>query len=248
MAGHSKWANIQHRKGRQDAKRAKIFTKIVREITVSARLGGPDPAANPRLRSAVTEARSVNMPADNIQRAIDKGAGTGDGDSYEEFTYEGYGPGGVAILIEGLTDNRNRTAAEIRSLFSRAGGNLAENGSVAWQFERKGLITLSKDLAGEERLTELLIECGAEDYDDAGEDWIITTDGTELHAVTDGLTELGVEPSNSQWVMVPSNEMEVDSDLSGRIADMLDKLDDHDDVQKVWSNVNPESLSLDDEA
>ncbi|MBZ0115250.1 MAG: YebC/PmpR family DNA-binding transcriptional regulator [Thermoanaerobaculia bacterium] len=246
MAGHSKWANIQHRKGRQDAKRAKIFTKLVREITVSARLGGPDPEANPRLRSAVAEARVVNMPADNIQRAIDKGAGNADGDSYEEFTYEGYGPGGVAILIEGLTDNRNRTAAEIRSLFSRAGGNLAENGSVAWQFERKSLITVAKDSVGEVRLTELLIECGAEDFEDAGEDWIVTAAGTDLHTVADGLSAHGVEPKSSQWVMVPSNEMDVDSEVSGQVAAMLDKLEDQDDVQKVWSNVNPETLVYED--
>ena len=246
MAGHSKWANIQHRKGRQDAKRAKIFTKLVREITVSARLGGGDPEGNPRLRSAVVEARGVNMPADNIQRAIEKGTGTGDGDSYEEFTYEGYGPGGVAILIEGLTDNRNRTAAEIRSLFSRAGGNLAENGSVAWQFERTSLITVSKELVDEERLTELLIECGAEDYEDAGDDWIVTAGGADLHAVTEGLITQGVEPKASQWVMVPSNEMDIDEKLGGKVAAMLDKLEDQDDVQKVWTNVNPETLNYEE--
>lgn len=242
MAGHSKWANIQHKKNREDAKRAKVFTKLVREITVSARLGGGDPDANPRLRAAIQAAKAENMPNDNIDRAIDKGTGDLEGGSLEDFTYEGYGPGGAAILIEGLTDNRNRTAAEIRHLLSKGGGNMAESGAVAWQFSRQGLITLPKQGLGEDRLTELLIESGAEDYEDGGDRWVITTSGGELHAVADSLENHEVQVKSSEWVMVPQAEVELDDETARKVVSLLDALDDHDDVQKIWTNVNPETL------
>lgn len=242
MAGHSKWANIQHKKNREDAKRAKVFTKLVREITVSARLGGGDPDANPRLRAAIQAAKAENMPNDNIERAIDKGTGDLEGGSLEDFTYEGYGPGGAAILIEGLTDNRNRTAAEIRHLLSKGGGSMAESGAVAWQFSRQGLITLPKQGLGEDRLTELLIESGAEDYEDGDDRWVITTSGAELHSVADSLENREVEVSSSEWVMVPQAEVELDDETARKVVNLLDALDDHDDVQKIWTNVNPETL------
>lgn len=244
MAGHSKWANIQHRKSRQDARKAKIFTKLVREITISARLGGSDPDGNPRLRAAVAAAREVNMPADNIQRAIDKGTGAAEGEAFEEVTYEGYGPGGVAILIEGLTDNRNRTTSEIRNLFSRGGGSMAESGAVNWQFERKGLVTVSKDGIDEERAAELAIESGAEDYEDGGDVWAISTAGTELHAVADALAASGVEPKSVEWVMVPTTEVEPETGDSDKVLSLIENLEDHDDVQKVWTNANPESMTV----
>jgi len=244
MAGHSKWANIQHRKSRQDARKSKVFTKLVREITVSARLGGGDPDGNPRLRAAVAAAREVNMPADNIQRAIDKGVGAGDTDSFEEVTYEGYGPGGVAILVEGLTDNRNRTASEVRNLFTRGGGNMAESGAVNWQFERKGLVTVDREGIDEERAAELAIESGAEDYEDGGDVWAISTAGSELHAVADALTASGVEVKSVEWVMVPTTEVNPDPRQSDKVLALIENLEDHDDVQKVWTNANPESLAV----
>lgn len=242
MAGHSKWANIQHRKNREDAKRAKVFTKLVREITVSARLGGGDPGANPRLRAAIQAAKDENMPNENIERAIDKGTGDLEGEAFEDFTYEGYGPGGAAILIEGVTDNRNRTAAEIRHLFSKGGGNMAESGAVAWQFGRQGIITLPKQGLGEERLTELLIESGAEDYEDAGDSWMITTAGSDLHSVVDELEGHEVEVRSSEWVMVPQAEVELDDETARKVSSLLESLDDHDDVQKVWTNVDVSRL------
>jgi YebC/PmpR family DNA-binding regulatory protein len=242
MAGHSKWANIQHRKNREDTRRAKVFTKLVREITVSARLGGGDPNANPRLRAAIQAAKAENMPSDNIDRAIDKGTGDLEGGSFEDFTYEGYGPGGAAILIEGVTDNRNRTAAEIRHLFSKGGGNMAESGAVAWQFSRQGIITLPKHDLGEDRLTEILVESGAEDYEDVGDTWMITTAGSELHAVVDSLESHAVEVRSAEWVMVPQAEVALDEDTARKVSNLLDSLDDHDDVQKVWTNVDVSTL------
>ncbi|MDX1631059.1 MAG: YebC/PmpR family DNA-binding transcriptional regulator [Thermoanaerobaculia bacterium] len=246
MAGHSKWANIRHKKSREDRRRAKIFGKLVREITVAARLGGGDPETNPRLRTAIQAAKDENMPSENIERAIKKGTGDLEGEAYEDFTYEGYGPGGAAILIEGLTDNRNRTAAELRHIFSKKGGDLAESGAVAWQFERRGLVTLPKQDLGEERLTELLIEVGAQDFEDAGDVWVITTDAEDLHTVADGLEDRGVEVKKSELVMIPQAEVELDDGSARRVGNLLDSLDDHDDVQKIWTNVDPEVLSAPD--
>lgn len=243
MAGHSKWANIQHKKSREDKKRAKIFSKLVREITVAARLGGGDPDANPRLRTAIQAAKDENMPSDNIDRAIKKGTGELEGQAYDDFTYEGYGPGGAAILIEGLTDNRNRTAAELRHIFSKKGGELAESGAVAWQFERMGLVTLPKQDLGEEGLTEILIEVGAQDFDEADDRWVITTEAEDLHTVADGLEDRGLDVKRSELVMIPQAELRLDDGTARQVERLLDSLDDHDDVQKIWTNVDPEVLS-----
>lgn len=244
MAGHSKWANIQHRKSRQDAKRARIFSKLVREITVATRLGGPDPDTNPRLRSALRDAKDANLPADNIERAIERGSGEAEGAAIEEVVYEGYGPGGVAIYVEGVTDNKNRTAAEIRHLFSKGGGSLGESGTVAWQFTRRSLITVPKEAIGEVRLTELLIEVGAEDYEDADDLWIVTAAAEDLHAVADAIEAEGIEVKTSQWIMEPQAEVGVDEGDARAVARLVEALDDHDDVQKVWTNAPDEVLEL----
>lgn len=244
MAGHSKWANIQHRKNRQDAKKAKVFTKLAREITVSARLGGGDPEANPRLRAALAEARTVNLPADNIQRAIDKGTGDAASEALEEVVYEGYGPGGVAVLVEGFTDNRNRTAAEIRNLFDKNGGSLGESGSVAWQFRRRSLITVPKDGLGEDELTELVLEVGGEDYEEDDGGWAILADAADLKSVSDALAERGVEVRSAEWFMDPAATVDLEAGVAKRALNLLERLEDHDDVQKVWTNANPGSLDL----
>jgi len=244
MAGHSKWANIQHRKGREDAKRAKVFTKLAREIMVSARMGGADPDANPRLRSAIAEARKNSMPNDNIKRAIDKGTGSGDSGQMDEVTFEGYGPGGVAILVEAMTDNRNRTVPEIRHIFSKNGGNLGESGSVAWQFERKGYITIPKEAMGEDALTEAVLEAGAEDYEDAGEVWGVLTAPDELHTVAGALDEQKVDYDSAKLVMIPTNELEVTGDDLTTLMKMMDLLDDHDDVQNVFNNADFDEAEL----
>lgn len=245
MAGHSKWANIQHRKGRQDAQRGKMFTKLVRELTVSARLGGGDPAGNPRLRAAIIAARAASMPNDNINRAIEKGSGAGDTDSWEEINYEGYGPGGVAVLVETMTDNRNRTTADVRHIFSKSGGNLGETGSVNWQFERQGFVTIGKEGRSEEEVAELAIESGAEDYEDSGESWCLTTAADQLHAVVDALEGEEVEVGSSEWIMVPSSEVEVDEETARKVLRMIDFFEDNDDVQKVWTNAA--NLEVEDE-
>lgn len=238
MAGHSKWANIQHRKGREDAKRGKLFTKLVKEITVAARMGGPDPDSNPRLRSAIAEARKNSMPNDNIKRAVDKATGGADGQGLEEIMYEGYGPGGVAVLVSTVTDNRNRTTPEIRHIFSKCGGNMGEEGSVAWQFTRKGYIRIPKDVQDEETLTETLIEVGADDYEDADEFWGITTEDTDLHKVVDGLEGQGIEPESAKLEMFPNTEIEITGDTLKGVLKLMELLDDHDDVQTVWNNAD----------
>ncbi len=236
MAGHSKWANIQHRKGRQDAKRGKIFTKLVRELTVAARLGGSDPEGNPRLRSAIAAARAQSMPNENIKRAIDKGAGTGDTDAWVEITYEGYGPSGVAVLVDALTDNRNRTTADVRHIFSKSGGNLGETGAVGWQFERQGLVTFAVDDRDEDEMTELASEAGADDVEQVGETCCLTTAPDQMHAVADVLQTEGVQVQTAEWIMVPTNEMELDAEVAAKVIRMIDLFEDNDDVQKVWTN------------
>ncbi len=244
MAGHSKWANIQHRKGREDAKRGKLFTKLVREITVSARMGGPDPESNPRLRAVMTEARKQSMPNDNIKRAIEKATGGGDGSQLEEITYEGYAPGGVAVLVDVVTDNRNRITPEIRHAFSKCGGNMGEEGSVAWQFTRQGYLTIPKASKTEDELTEVLLEVGAEDYEDAGEFWGITTAAEELHAVREGLEGLSIEVDAAKLVKVPNTELSISGDLLQSLMKLMDMLDDNDDVQNVWNNADFDEAEL----
>ncbi len=195
MSGHSKWATIKHKKGALDAKRGKIFTRLIKEITIAAKQGGGDPDGNPRLRGAIAAAKAENMPAENIKRAIQRGTGELEGVSYEEITYEGYGPGGVAIIVEVLTDNKNRAVSEVRHAFSKNGGNMGAEGAVAWMFTKKGVITIAKDAASEDKLTEIVLDAGAEDLSDEGENWEVLTDPKDYEAVTEALNPPKSPPS-----------------------------------------------------
>ncbi len=238
MSGHSKWSTIKHKKGRADAKRGKLFTKIIREITVSAREGGGDADSNPRLRAAVTAAKAANMPADNIKRAIQRGTGELPGASYEEFTFEGYGPGGVAVLLEILTDNRNRTTPEIRHLFSKHGGNLGENGCVSWLFTRKGsiLVPHSDDL-DQDAIMEAALDEGAEDLDTTDADYYrIATAPEDLQRVRDALEERGIVVETAEFTMEPSTTTRVEGTPAAQMVRLMEAFDDHDDVQHVWAN------------
>jgi YebC/PmpR family DNA-binding regulatory protein len=237
MSGHSKWANIKHRKGAVDAKRGKVFTKLIKEITVAARIGGGDPAANPRLRSAISAAKSVNMPKDNVERGIKKGTGELEGVNYEEILYEGYGPGGVAVLVECMTDNRNRTVAEIRSSFSKAGGNMGESGCVAWMFDKKGSILVDKENVEEEKLMDLAIEAGAEDVVDDGDVFQVMTAPEDFDAVRESLEAEEVAFIEANVSMIPKNEIEVqDEKTATQLMRLLDNLEECDDVQNVHAN------------
>jgi YebC/PmpR family DNA-binding regulatory protein len=243
MSGHSKWSSIKHKKAVKDARRGKLFTKLIREITVAARMGGGDINANPRLRTAVLTARANSMPNDNIERAVKKGTGEIEGVTYEDVTYEGYGPGGVAILVQVLTDNRNRTVAEIRRVFARHGGNLGENGCVAWMFQKKGVITVGKGGVGEERLMEIALEAGADDLADTGDAFEVLTSPERFADVKEALEREGVPTQSAEVSMVPQSTV----DVAGRDADanlkLLEALDDADDVQSVAANVQ---ISQDD--
>ena len=236
MAGHSKWANIRHRKGAQDSKRGKIFTKIIKEITVSARLGGGDQDSNPRLRKAVSNARSNNMPQDNIIRAIKKGTGELEGVKYEEMSYEGYGPNGIAIYIEVITDNKNRTVSEIRHILNKNNGNLAEPGSVVWMFERKGEIIISKYDGNEEKLFEDIIDSGASDFESSDNNVFITTNQSDLMNVRDRLEEKGYALKSADLVMVPKSTQTVKEEDQDKIINIMELIDNHDDVNQVYSN------------
>jgi YebC/PmpR family DNA-binding regulatory protein len=236
MAGHSKWANIQHRKGAQDAKRGKLFTKLIREITVSARMGGGDPASNPRLRAAIDKALAGNMTKDTIERAVKRGSGAQEGDNYEEIRYEGYGPGGLAVMVDCLTDNRNRTVAEVRHVFTKSGGNLGTDGSVAYLFEKKGVISYAAG-ADEDAIMEAALEAGAEDvvtHDDGSIDVMTAPD--EFMSVKDAMIAAGHEPAEVDVNMEPSTTVTLDLDGAQKMLRMLDLLEDLDDVQKVYSN------------
>ncbi len=237
MSGHSKWNSIKHKKAREDAKRGKIFTKMIREITVAARAGGGDPNGNPRLRTAILTAKAVNMPADNIERAIKKGTGELEGVSYEEFTYEGYGPNGVAILVEILTDNRNRTAADIRRIFTRGNGNLGENGCVAWIFEKKGIITFEKANFNEDVLMESVLESGAEDMDDSDETYFeVYTSPGDFVQVKEYFDSKGLAYSLSQITMIPQNTVHLEGKEAEQTLKLIETLEDQDDVQNVYAN------------
>ena len=236
MSGHSKWSSIKHKKAATDAKRGKIFTKLIKEITVSARMGGKDPDANPRLRTAIAAGKAANMPQDNIERAILKGAGELEGVTYDEVTYEGYGPGGVAVLIHVLTDNRNRTVAEIRHLFSKNGGNLGETGVVAWMFEMKGVILIDADRADEDRLMEIALEAGAEDLTKEDGYFELTSDPESFETVRDTLTEQDIPLSSAEQTMVPQNTVALDADKARQILRLMEALEDQDDVQNVYAN------------
>lgn len=238
MAGHSKWANIQHRKGAQDAKRGKLFTKLIREITVSARNGGGDPANNPRLRAAMDKALSANMSKDTIERAIKKGTGAGEGDNYEEVRYEGYGPGGIAVMVDCLTDNRNRTVSEVRHAFTKAGGNLGTDGSVAYLFSKTGIISYPASVE-EDRVMEAALEAGADDVISNGDgsiDVLVAPD--QFETVRDTLAQAGLAPESAEVTMRASTSVALDKDDAEKMIRLLERLEDLDDVQNVYSNAD----------
>lgn len=237
MAGHSKWSNIKHRKAAQDAKKGKIFTKIATEITVAAKLGGGDPDANPRLRTALMKARSVNMPKDNVERAIKKGVGDNGGNEYTEKTYEGYGPGGVAFVIETLTDNVNRTVSDIRWAFSKYGGNLGTDGSVAWQFDKKGLIIYERSKIDDtEKLFEQAIENGADDVKEEEDSYQITCEPGDFMPLKEALDGLGLEADYAEVTQIPQNTTRLEGNQAESVTKMIDVLEDLDDVQNVYHN------------
>lgn len=244
MSGHSKWATIKRKKAATDAKRGQIFTKLIREITVAAREGGGDPNFNPRLRLAVDTAKAANMPQENIDRGIKKGTGELEGVEYQEITYEGYGPGGVALYIETVTDNQNRAVAEVRHLLERNGGNLGTAGSVAWQFDRKGQIFVDASRYDEERVLEAALEAGAEDVVREGDEFIITTEATAFHVVQEGMRKAGLEFEQAELSMIAKNEVDVRGKDAERLVKLLDDLDDSDDVQKVYSNADIDEAAL----
>jgi YebC/PmpR family DNA-binding regulatory protein len=248
MSGHNKWSTIKHKKAREDAKRGKVFTKIIREITVAAREGGGDIDANPRLRAAVAAAKGANMPADNLKRAIQRGTGELPGVTYEEVRYEGYGPGGVAMMIETMTDNRNRTTPEVRHLFSKHGGNLGENGSVGWLFTRKGLILVRRtDDLSEDDLMEAVLEAGGEDLDTEDDEFFrIYTAPDELHQVKDGLEAEGVTVDGAEFDMEPSTTVSLDGKQAQQMIRLMEAFEDHDDVQNVWANFDIDESVLDE--
>lgn len=236
MSGHSKWHTIKHKKGAIDAKRGKVFTKLIKEITVASRDGGGDVDMNPRLRKAVTDAKAENMPNDTIDRAVKRGTGELEGVNYEEITYEGYGPNGVAVLIETMTDNRNRTVAEIRHLFSKNGGNLGESNSVAWMFDRKGYIVVDKVAKSEDELFEIVIEAGAEDLKDEGDVFEIFTNPDNFEAVSDAIKNAGIEPQLAEISMIPQTFVHLESAEAKTMLKLYEAIDDQDDVQKVYAN------------
>ena len=236
MSGHSRWSNIKHKKGKNDAIRAKITTKIGKEITVAARLGGADPTGNMRLKLALQKARENNVPKDNIQRAIQKGIGATDGGDYEEITYEGYGPSGVALVVEVMTDNRNRAAADVRHAFSKHGGNLGESGSVTWMFKRKGVFVLPGDAGDEDELMMMALDAGAEDFKNDEDDYEVLTTPENYDAVEKAFQDADIEMTISKITMVPDTTIALDGDDARKMQNLLDALDDLDDVKDVYSN------------
>ena len=236
MSGHSKWATIKHKKGALDAKRGKIFTRLIKEITIAAKGGGGDPDGNPRLRTAIAAAKAENMPADNIKRAIQRGTGELEGVNYEEISFEGYGPGGVAIMVEVTTDNRNRAVSEIRHAFSKNSGNLGESGSVGYLFAKKGLIVVPKDAAEEDRLTEIALEAGADDLTADGDSWEITTSPKDFEAVHEAVKAAGLKPELAEVTMVASTYQKLEGAQASAMLRLLETLEDLDDTQNVYSN------------
>lgn len=237
MSGHSKWANIQHRKGRQDAKRGKVFTKAAKEIIIAAKTGG-DPAGNPRLRAAIAAAKAVNLPKDKIEAAIRKGTGEDAGGDFVEAFYEGYGPGGIAIMVEVATDNKNRTVAEVRHLFTKHGGSMGENGSVGWMFERKGVISVDKSAYAEDAIMEAALEAGADDVIDDEDVWTIQTAMTDFTSVRDALESAGIAMQSAELAMVPANLVAINAETGVKLLKLMDALDDNDDVQNVYANAD----------
>ena len=245
MSGHSKWASIKHKKAATDAKRGNLFTRIIKELAVAARMGGGDPDANPSLRKAIADAKAANMPADNIKRAILKGTGQLEGVSYEEMSYEGYGPGGVAVFIETLTDNKNRTVSEVRHIFSKHGGNLGESGSVSWIFQRKGYIVVEQSQASEDDLMDIILEAGAEDMKEDGNNYEIFTSPEDYEAVDQALKGKGIEAAISTLSMVPQNYVQLEGKKAEQCLKLMDALEDQDDAQHVWANfdIDEEEIS-----
>ena len=244
MSGHNKWSTIKHKKGAADAKRGKIFTRILKEMTVAARMGGGDPNGNPRLRAAVAEAKANNMPKDNIERAIKRGTGELEGATYEEITYEGYGPGGVALIVEAMTDNTNRTTPEIRHIFEKNGGNLGTPGSVRFQFERKGYFAIEKSAVSEDKLMEVALEAGADDLQtDDPETFEVYTSPDNFEQVRQALEKNSVPTAEAKLGQIPANYVKLDENKAKSMMRLLEMLDDHDDVQNVWSNFDiPEEM------
>ncbi len=248
MSGHSKWSTIKHKKGAADAKRGRMFTKLIKEITIAARAGGGNPEFNPRLRSAVAEAKASNMPSNNIERAIKKGTGELEGVAYEELTFEGYGAGGVAVMVEVITDSRNRTSSEIRKIFSKHGGNMGEVGCVGWMFQNKGSILIEKPAATEERLMEVALEAGAEDIRDDGDLWNVVTDPAAFPAVKAAVEQAGIPVQSAKVERVPQNTVAVAGKEADQVLRLAEALEDHDDVQNVYANFDIDESSLPAEA
>ncbi len=244
MSGHSKWATIKHKKGATDAKRGKIFTRLIKEITIAAKSGGGDPDGNPRLRTAILAAKAENMPADNIKRAIQRGTGELEGLSYDEITYEGYGPGGVALIVEVLTDNKNRAVSEVRHAFSKNGGNLGAEGAVSWMFTKKAVISIAKDAASEDKLMEIVLESGAEDLNDEGETWEILADPNDFEAVKDALKAAKVPTETAEVTKIASTYTKLEGTQAHAMMRLLETIEDLDDTQNVYSNFDFDEAML----
>jgi YebC/PmpR family DNA-binding regulatory protein len=248
MSGHSKWATIKHKKGALDAKRGKIFTRLIKEITIAAKNGGGDPDSNPRLRTAIAAAKAENMPADNIKRAVQRGTGELPGATYEEFTLEGYGPGGVALMLDINTDNRNRTVSEIRHAFGKNGGNMAEAGAVSWMFHKKGDIVVPKSAASEDDLMGIVLEAGADDLRDDGENWEVVTDPSSFEAVVEAVKKAGINPASAEVAMIPQNYIKLEGQQATTMIRLVEALEEHDDVQSVHSNFDIDAKLLEEVA
>jgi len=244
MSGHSKWHTIKHKKGAADAKRGKIFTRLIKELTVAARAGGGDPDMNPRLRTIIADAKAANMPAENIKRAIRRGTGEEEGVTYEEVTYEGYGPGGVAIIVETLTDNKNRTVGEIRHILTKHGGNLGEANSARRMFDKRSLLTIDKSKASEEALMNAVIDAGADDMKDDGSAWEIVSPMERHQAIVDAVKGLSIEPDTAQIAMVPQSYIKLEGKTAQQMLKLMEALEDHDDTRNVWSNFDVEEKEI----
>jgi YebC/PmpR family DNA-binding regulatory protein len=244
MSGHSKWHSIKHKKGAIDAKRGRMFTKLIKEITIAARIGGGDAEGNPRLRKAIADAKEVNMPADNIKRAVQKGTGELEGGQLEELQYEGYGPGGVALIVEVVTDNRNRTVSEIRHVFSKNGGNMGESGSVAWMFNKKGYIAIEKSKGDEDTLMTLAIDAGADDFTSEESNYEIYTAPATFDKVLDAVKAKGITPETAEVSMIPQNYIKIEGKTAQQMVKLMEALEEHDDVQHVYANFDIEESEL----
>jgi len=244
MSGHSKWHTIKHKKGAADAKRGKVFTRIIKELTVAARNGGGDPDSNPRLRTIIAEAKSVNMPSDNIKKAIQRGTGELPGVTYEEITYEGYGPGGAAIMIESMTDNKNRTVGEVRHLLDKYNGKLGDRNSVARMFTKRGQILVEKSKADEETLMSVVLDAGADDMQDDGDSWEVLTAPDAFHPVREAVEKSGIETVAAAVAMIPQNYVTLTGKEASQMVKLMEALEDHDDVQHVWSNADIEEKEI----